>query len=192
MGTTLAVLCAVIVALALGGLAFISTRTIRRRCDAEAALALAREIAFEDVTAFGEDLTKLDSEIVGKQLDEGATAEYRSALDAYEAAKIAGESLTKPDDVQVLTGIIEDGRYIIASVRAMVAGEPLPTRRGRCFFDPRHGPSVADVRYTPEDGVERQVPACASDLERIKSPADPDRKIPVGGTYWEDGQSYLQ
>ena len=30
-----------------------------------------------------------------------------------------------------------------------------------CFFDPRHGPSVAERPFTPEFGLERQVPVCA-------------------------------
>src|SRR5918996_374258 len=66
----------------------------------------------------------------------------------------------------------EDGRHAIACVRARVAGEPLPTRRPPCFFDPRHGPSVADVPYVPPDGVERDVPACALDVERVRAGAD--------------------
>ena len=49
---------------------------------------------------------------------------------------------TEPDDVRHVTEIIEDGRYAIACVRARVAGDPLPTRRPPCFFDPRHGLSV--------------------------------------------------
>ena len=78
-------------------------------------------------------------------LDAGAHADYQRALDAYEAAKTAADRMDQPDDVRHVTQILEDGRYAITCVRARVAGEPLPTRRPPCFFDPRHGLSVTDV-----------------------------------------------
>ena len=167
--------------------------SIARGFSANKALA-SFGLAFEDVTAFGVDLADLDSEISGHELDDGAIADYQRAFDAYEAAKIAGEALTGPDDIRRLTETIEDGRYAIACVRARVSGEPLPTRRPPCFFDPRHGMSVADVPYTPADGSERQVPACALDTQRIHAGAEPDiRKVPVGSSrvpYWHGGPAY--
>ena len=166
-------------------------RELTRR---EEELAPVRKLAFEDITALGEDLQRLDAEMSGHELDAGANADYQRALDAYESAKTAGDALTRPDDVRHVTEIIEDGRYAIACVRARVAGEPLPTRRPPCFFDPRHGPSVTDVPYVPPDGVERDVPACALDAERVRAGADPDvRKVMVGAQrvpYWQGGRGY--
>ena len=184
-----------VVAVALGMFALVARRRrAQRQLSQQQALAPVQKLAFEDITAFGVDLANLDYEISGYELDEGATADYQRALDTYEAAKIAGDSLTKPDDVQHLTEIIEDGRYAIACVRARVSGEPLPPRRPPCFFDPRHGLSVADVPYTPTDGVERLVPACALDTERVRAGAEPDtRKVLVGSSrvpYWEGGRAY--
>ncbi|MFC7362196.1 hypothetical protein [Nocardioides astragali] len=176
--------------------AFLVRNRIKHRemTQREQALAPVRMLAFEDVTAFGVDLTNLDSEISGHVLDEGATADYQRALDAYESAKIAGDALTGPGDIRHLTEIIEDGRYAVACVRARVSGEPLPRRRPPCFFDPRHGLSVADVPYTPADGMERQVPACALDSQRVRAGAEPDtRKVLVGASrvpYWEGGRAY--
>ena len=128
-----------------------------------------QKLAFEDVTALGTDLQDLDGELAGNELDAGARADYQRALDAYEAAKTASDRLDRPDDVRHVTEIIEDGRYAIACVRARVAGEPLPTRRPPCFFDPRHGLSVADVEWTPPGGATRDVPACALDAERVRA-----------------------
>ena len=160
----------------------------------EAELAPVRKLAFEDITAFGEDLQQLDLEMSGHVLDEGANADYQRALDAYEAAKVAGDSISQADDIRHVTEIVEDGRYAIACVRARVAGQPLPTRRPPCFFDPRHGPSVADVPFMPPDGVERDVPACALDAERVRAGAEPDtRKVMVGAQrvpYWQGGRAY--
>lgn len=180
---------------AAGGVVFAGRRVrTREHTRSEEALEPVRRLAFEDVTAFGEDLARLDIEIVGLVLDEGATADYQRALDAYDSAKLAGDSIGKPEDIRHLTQIIEDGRYAIACVRARVSGEPLPSRRPPCFFDPRHGLSVVDVSYTPADGVERQVPACALDAERVNAGAEPDtRKVLVNGSrvpYWNGGPAY--
>ena len=127
-------------------------------------------------------------------LDEGAQADYQRALDAYEDAKVSGDAMTEPDDIRHVTGILDDGRYAIACVRARVAGEPLPTRRPPCFFDPRHGLSVTDVDYAPAGGATRSVPACALDAERVRAGADPDvRQVMVGSRrvpYWQGGPAY--
>ncbi|GAA1932100.1 hypothetical protein [Nocardioides hwasunensis] len=160
----------------------------------EEELAPVRKLAFEDITAFGEDLQRLDGEMIGTQLDESANADYQRALDAYESAKVASDSITRPDDIRHITEIVEDGRYAVSCVRARVAGDALPTRRPPCFFDPRHGPAVTDVLWTPPDGVERDVPACALDAERVNAGAEPDiRKVMVGAQrvpYWQGGRAY--
>lgn len=186
----------ILVIVALGAFVLVSGRRSKERGlrQREEELDPVRKLAFEDITAFGEDLQGLDLEMTGHQLDAGATADYQRALDAYESAKLAGDAITRPDDIRHLTEIIEDGRYAVACVRARVAGESLPTRRPPCFFDPRHGLSVADVPYVLPDGVERDVPACALDVERVRVGADPDvRKVLVGAQrvpYWQGGRAY--
>jgi hypothetical protein len=159
-----------------------------------AELEPVKKLAFEDVTALGEQLQAFDLELAGRELDDGGRADYQRALDSYESAKTAADAMTRPDDVTHVTEILEDGRYAIACVRARVSGEPLPTKRPPCFFDPRHGLSVQDVPYTPPGGTERDVPACALDVERVKAGADPDiRKVMVGSRrvpYWEGGPAY--
>jgi hypothetical protein len=160
----------------------------------EAELAPVRRLAYEDVTALGEELQRFDDELAGQALDTGARADYQRALDAYESAKTAADAIGEPDHVRHVTQILEDARYAMACVRARVAGQPLPTRRPPCFFDPRHGLSVADVPYTPPGGTERDVPACALDAERVRAGAEPDiRQVMVGSRrvpYWQGGRAY--
>ena len=160
----------------------------------EAELEPVKKLAFEDVTALGEELQNFDLELAGHPLDAGARADYQRALDAYESAKAAGDRLSRPEDVKNVTEILEDARYAMACVRARVAGKALPTRRPPCFFDPRHGLSVIDVAYTPPGGAERDVPACALDAERVRQGAEPDiRKVMVGSRrvpYWQGGRAY--
>ena len=150
----------VLIIVALGAVVVVAGRRNKERelSRREEEVAPVRKLAFEDITAFGEDLQELDSEMSGHELDAGANADYQRALDSYELAKFAGDSITQPEDIRHVTQIIEDGRYAIACVRSRVEGVALPTRRPPCFFDPRHGLSVADVPYVPPDGVERDVP----------------------------------
>ncbi len=168
----------------------------QRRTEARrlAELEPVKTLAFEDITALGVALQDLDLDLAGRDLDAGANADYQRALDSYEAAKSAGDRITRPDDIKHITEILEDGRYAMACVRARVAGQPLPTRRPPCFFDPRHGLSVVDVSYAPPGGAVRDVPACALDAERVRAGAEPDiRKVMVGSRrvpYFQGGPAY--
>jgi hypothetical protein len=177
--------------------AFVVVRRRNKQLAAERAvreLQPVKKMAFEDVTALGVDLQSLDLELAGRQLDVGANADYQRALDTYEAAKTAADQIERPEQVQDVTKILDDGRYAIACVRARVAGEALPQRRPPCFFDPRHGLSVEDVTYAPVGGADRKVPACALDAERVKAGAEPDARQVMVGTqrvpYWQGGRAY--
>jgi len=153
-----------------------------------------KRLAYEDVTALGEQLQALDLELAGVDLDAGARADYQRALDAYESAKQSADAMTRPEDIGHATSIVEDGRYAIDCVRARVKGEPLPVRRPPCFFDPRHGISKTDMPWTFPDGSVKQVPACALDADRLRVGAAPDiRQVMVGPQrvpYWQGGPQY--
>jgi len=185
----------VLVLLAVAAFVVVRRRTKEAAAERAAAeLAPVKKLAFEDVTALGVDLQDLDLELAGRQLDLGANADYQRALDTYEAAKTAADRIERPEQVQDVTKILDDGRYAIACVRARVAGEALPQRRPPCFFDPRHGLSVEDVTYAPVGGADRQVPACELDAERVKAGAEPDARQVMVGTqrvpYWQGGRAY--
>ena len=174
----------------------VSSRRSKERAlvQRQAELEPVKKFAFEDITALGEELQSLDLDLAGRELDPGANADYQRALDAYESAKTAGDRISQPEDIRHVTEILEDGRYAMACVRARVAGEPLPTRRPPCFFDPRHGLSVTDVSWTPAGGTPRDVPACGLDAERVRAGAEPAvRKVLVGAQrvpYWQGGRAF--
>ena len=188
--------------LLIGFLAFLAYTSVskqralnaRRQEQRAAELAVVRNAVEEDVVAFGEDLSRLGNELPSGMLDEGGRADYRRALDSYEAAKQATDALQDADETRHVATIIDDGRYAIACVRARVEGKPLPQRRPACFFDPRHGQSVTDVLWTPPGGVTRDVPACALDAERVHAGADPaTRQVLVGSQrvpYWQAGGAF--
>ncbi|MGA5841609.1 hypothetical protein [Streptomyces pseudogriseolus] len=172
------------------------TRRRRRRHEEEQAAALEklRVVVDEDITAFGEELDRLDFHPGEPGADDAMRADYGRALDAYEQSKTYMAAARKPEDVRAVTQAVEDGRYALASLTARRAGEPVPERRPPCFFDPRHGPAVADARWTPPGGTEREVPVCAADRARLADGRDPAvREVDTEygrRPYWEAGPAY--
>ena len=96
--------------------------------------------------------------------------------------------------LHAVSSALEEGRYELACVRALQAGQPIPERRAPCFFNPQHGPSVQDVTWTPPGGAPREVPACADCASRVARGVDVDAKtVSVGGQatpYWNAGPDY--
>jgi hypothetical protein len=162
----------------------------RRGADLEA----VRKVTDEDVTRFGEELQRLDTDLLTDTLDEPTRQDYQRALDSYESAKESLARVTRSEDVRRVTETLEDGRYAVACVRARVSGQPLPVRRPPCFFNPAHGPSTTDIEWAPPGGQQRQIPVCAADADRVSQGAEPDvRTVPQGVgrvPYWQGGPAY--
>jgi hypothetical protein len=158
-------------------------------------LADVRRLADEDVTAYGEQLRVLDAELAGRSLDERTRDAHLAALEAYDHARGVVRDLAEPGEVSRVVDALAGGRYAVACVRARGRGEPVPEPRVPCFFDPRHGPSVTDVLWTPPGRGTRSVPACAEDAARVGRQEAPElRTVRVGGRqvpYWEVGGAYL-
>jgi hypothetical protein len=189
----------IVTALIVGGVALYRRHAIQQRhaekqAALETQLSTSKRAADEDVTKFGEELQRLDSDVAGHALDEAMHQDYQRALDAYDNAKMSLDAVTQPEEIRHVTEILEDGRYAVACVKARIAGEPLPAKRPPCFFNPAHGPSSQDVSWAPPGGVQRSVPACPADAERVLAGADPYiRTVQVGAQrvpYWEGGQAY--
>ncbi|MFT4295098.1 MAG: hypothetical protein QM582_06770 [Micropruina sp.] len=158
----------------------------RARAERARQLVLAKRAAEADVNGFGDELSQLS--ILGEQdaaaadLYELATALHHRALEALIAAR-------RPDDLCQVTEILEEGRWTLTRLTAWTAGQPTPSRRPPCFFNPGHGPSTRNIVWQ-----HRSVPACAADATRVEAGADPyirtverdDRRVP----YWEGGPTY--
>ncbi|MDG9718759.1 hypothetical protein [Streptomyces sp. DH24] len=183
--------------LAAGGAgAYALVRRNRRRHEEEqrAALEKLRVVVDEDITAFGEELDRLDFHPSEPGADDAMRADYEHSLDAYDQAKSLMAAARHPEEVRGVTQALEDGRFSLARLTARREGRPLPERRPPCFFDPRHGPSVADATWTPPGGATREVPVCAADRTRLADGRDPMvREVDtVDGRrpYWEAGPAY--
>jgi hypothetical protein len=180
---------------AVGGGGFLLYRRNKRNKE-RADLEPVRAAIDEDVTAYGEELAELDLDVrTPGAAPAEAQQEYARALDLYESAKTAAAKVERPSDLQPVTSTLDEGRWLLACVRARLAGEEPPQRRLPCFFDPRHGPSVEEVQWAPPGGAVRDVPACAADATRIKGGLDPHvRLVTVGDgerrPYWDAGPAW--
>ncbi|MBH5337172.1 hypothetical protein IHE55_21340 [Streptomyces pactum] len=183
-----------LVVAAIGAFLVSSRRRRRQEAQEQAALRKLRVVVDEDITAFGEELDRLDFHPGEPGADDAMRADYTRALDGYDGAKAAMAAARHPDDVRAVTRALDDGRHALAALAARRAGKPPPERRPPCFFDPRHGPSTTDARWAPPGGAERTVPVCAADAARLA-----DGEEPAGRTvetargrvpYWEAGPAY--
>ncbi|WP_246236425.1 hypothetical protein [Actinomadura chibensis] len=173
--------------------AFLVVRRRRREREAQQMADLKAGVQ-EDVTLLGEDIARLDLNVMDAGLDPEIRADYEHAMDSYDKAKRETDRAARPEDMQHVTAALEDGRYYMTATRARLSGEPVPERRAPCFFNPQHGPSVRDVTWAPPGGVARSVPACAADADAVLHGFDPDiRMVPSGGIrrpYWDAGPAY--
>ncbi|WBO63665.1 hypothetical protein [Streptomyces camelliae] len=193
-GTAVLVTGAVLVAAGAGAYALVRRSRRRREEEQRAALDRLRVVVDEDITAFGEELDRLDFHPAETGADDAMRADYERALDAYETAKQRMAEARRPEDVRTVTEALEDGRFSLSQLAARREGRPLPERRPPCFFDPRHGPSVTDADWTPPGGAPRQVPVCAADATRLADGRDPViREVDTDygrRPYWDAGPAY--
>jgi hypothetical protein len=175
-----------------GALAYRGYRSSKAKAAAE--LEQVRHIVEEDVTRFGEELAAFD--VADPRLDDAGRADLQRALDDYDRAKAAGDSMVSAAGADAVTAALSDGRFAMECVRARLEGRPLPELRPPCFFDPRHGPSVEDLVWSPPGGQPRPVPACAACATTLKAgELPPARMVPAGGggqavPYWLAGPQF--
>ncbi|MFI1799223.1 hypothetical protein ACH427_17995 [Streptomyces sp. NPDC020379] len=185
---------AVIVAGGAGAYALYRRNRKKREERERAELDALRVVVDEDITAFGEELDRLDFSPSEPGADDAMRKDYEEALDAYEEAKSKMAAAAKPTDVTAVTETLDKGRFALATLAARRTKSPLPERRVPCFFDPRHGPSVQDVAWAPPGGAVRTVPACAADAARIADGQEPlSREVQTMSgpqPYWNAGPAY--
>ena len=174
----------------------LSRRRRRKQEEAadEAEFQEVRTAARDDVVALGQDIRALDLDMEMPDADPEAKQHYGLAVERYTEAEEAFERARRPDDLQPVTELLEEGRWAMEAARAEMEGRTAPERRAPCFFDPRHGPSVTDVEWAPPGGQPREVPACAADATRIGDGDDPNmREVAVNGQmvpYWQAGPAF--
>ncbi|MEU3686812.1 hypothetical protein [Streptomyces narbonensis] len=190
----LVTLGAVVVASGAGAYAVVRRKRLRKEAEERAALDKLRVVVDEDITAFGEELERLDFHPAEPRADDAMREDYERSLDSYDKAKSLMGSATHPHDVRAVTQALDDGRFSLALLAARRESRPLPERRAPCFFDPRHGTSTEDRTWTPAGSAPREVPVCAADAARLDDGLDPlARTVDTDSgrrPYWEAGPAY--
>jgi hypothetical protein len=153
----------------------------------EVALGVARE----ELAAAGDAVGVLDVEVQSPGAPPAAGTRFDAAVRAFMGV---GERLERASELRELVAVgeaLEQTRYEIAAVRALLQGAPLPERLAPCLFDPAHGPSARQLAWGLD---ERLVPACGDDADRIASGEPPQvRLIAVGeraAAYWDVPAAY--
>lgn len=184
LGVMLLILLAAAIAI------WFAVRSSRRKSAAQ--LAAVKDAIDKDITEYGERLVAFDTK--DPDFDEAGQQDMTRALDSYETAKKASDSMRTPADATNVTSALEDGRFALACVTARINKQPLPERRPPCFIDPRHGPSVADVPWVIPGVAAREVPMCAADKQTVIDGGQP-QGMTVGSAkgqvpYWQAGPEY--
>jgi len=162
----------VLVLLGAGGyVLFLRPRRKRKREEQEQQLNEARLAAQDDLIALNARITDHDNDVTIAGNAEAA-AEQAAALDAYERGTRALDAARKPAEMGAVSRAIAEGQYRLACAEAVAQGLPKPPRRPMCFFDPRHGMSVADVSWAPPDGGPSRMVAACVDCQRIVERGD--------------------
>jgi hypothetical protein len=157
----------------------------------EEALGVARS----DLAAVADEVGVIDVDVQSPGAPPNAGDRYDEALRSFMLAGEQLERAQRPADLVAVGAALERARYELASTRARLDGHESPGHTAPCLFDPRHGPSVAEVAWAPRGAgaaaaaAARPVPACAADAQRLAEGAAPDiRIVSVGGRpkpYWD-------
>jgi hypothetical protein len=177
--------------LAAAGVAFFGYRRFRRSKLESQQFDEVKETARLDLVTLAEDVQGLEHRV---EKNAAAKSDYDAALKQYERASSAFDNARSSRQLTPVAEALEEGRYLMASAEACLDGKQPPERRPACFFDPRHGPSVREVQWSPDRGVAREVPACAACAVRVEAGEEPDsRRVLVRGRsvpYWDAGPTY--
>jgi hypothetical protein len=128
----------------------------------------------EDLSALDEDLWRLGRDLADAEYDGDARRDYERAVAINDAARRATDQLSSVNLADAITDALAEARYAMTCARSRLDAESVPERRLPCFFNPRHGPSVADVRWHDAPGEPLDVPACAAHAPRIATAEEPD------------------
>jgi hypothetical protein len=186
------VLLGLLLAVVAAGAWFVHRSRKKREAEKAKQLEEIRQMATEDVVRLGEDVARLEIDV--SKVDDATRNDYSQAMDAYDQAKAQLDNIREPEQVRLVTSALEDGRYYMTATRARLNGDPVPERRGPCFFNPQHGPSVEDVTWAPPGGAPREVTACADCAHAVRTGGHPDvRLVEVDGErrpYYDAGPAY--
>jgi hypothetical protein len=158
-----------------------------RRQDEKAHLKVAQPLLNEEIIALSQQVSALPT-----VSDPQESKLSKDVLDTVEKARQRLDQAKGDNDIQAVTTLLGSARYGLRCLDAVRAGEPIPEPTPPCFFDPRHGPSVAAVQWKPEEGAARNVDVCAACKQRDEAGEKPEIRMVKGWQierpYWEHAE----
>jgi hypothetical protein len=134
-----------LIALVGGGGYLLWRRTARRKADAAArarAEAADRQMLAAELSVVADDVLRLDTEV---QLHPEAQRDFDAAVNRYRAASAALEYAGKPVDLKRVGRVIEEARYLMDRVRALIDGREPPPPPDRLRRPGEHGEPAIDL-----------------------------------------------
>ena len=183
-----------IIAAAAGGGFLLYRRSKRNRERAE--LEPVRSALDEDVTAYGEELAELDLDVRTPGCrPRGGEAGVRARTRPVRERQDPADKVERPGQLQPVTATLDEGRWLLASVRARLAGEEPPARGCRASSTrdmARQWRTSRGRRRVASPATSRHAPRTP---QRSRTASIPDvRLVPVGGgerrPYWDAGPAY--
>lgn len=165
---------AVVAAGGAGAFAIARRNRLRREEEQRQSLERLRVVVDEDITAFGEELDRLDFHPGEPGADDAMRADYEHGLDAYEQAKTFMGNARKPEDVRAVTQSLEDGRFSLARLAAR-------REDGRC---PTAAHPASSTRVTARPSPTPPGPRRAAPPARCRSARPTRPGCPTGWTRW--------
>lgn len=153
-----------------------------RRSDEKAHLAVTRPMLNEEIIELSQQVAALPA-----TNDPQQAKLSKDVLDAVEKARHRLDAAKSDPDVEAVTTLLGSARYGLVCIDAVRAGKPIPEPTPPCFFDPRHGPSAAEVEWQPEGGTVRSVDVCADCKQRDEAGEQPQIRMV---TLWRDPKPY--
>ena len=109
-------------------------------------------------------------------------ASWQQADTLYRAGRAALREAETVEDVLTLQDSLVRAFFHLSRSDALAAGEDPPSRSDPCFFNPQHGPAVAEVAWAPHGSPPVSTAVCRDDATRIESGLAPRfRQISLGG-----------
>jgi hypothetical protein len=167
-----------------GGALFLMWRgqvTARRRLADR--LETSRDEIRSQLSAVADSILALDDRVTlaGPEIRE----RFASVNQTYSEVRERVDGATIPVELEALEDRMDDARWEVASIEALLDGRPEPQRPldqpGACFFDPTHGAGTERVQLQTALG-ERPVGVCRTCAEALaRGEQPPTRTIDVGG-----------
>lgn len=155
-----------------------------RRQDEKAHLKVTQPLLNEEIIALSQQVSALPTTSDAQQ-----SKLSKEVLDTVEKARQRLDAAKGDKDVEAVTTLLGSARYGMVCLDALRAGKPVPEPTAPCFFDPRHGPSTAEIQWKPADGSERKVDVCAACEQRDEAGQEPEIRMVKG---WQIEQPYWE